>query len=223
MTRTDPLAWFEAALHALNRFQCGADLNLVGARDACLELLQMDVELIRHPLGFHHIELTTLIHPPRGQDRVRLHFHPRDYGRYAYSKSHAHSHRWLLKSCVLIGALTNEVYRFSPNPEGQLVEGRVRYGDPRKDHVDASERRGVLELESEEFVPRGRIYCQGVDILHRTRPETEPLVTLLMARNVQEEAKVILPLDAEDEVRGRRTATLAERASLIAGLRELST
>lgn len=192
----------------LEQAQCGSTATDVeAAAHYSVDLLASGVPVYRHPLGFLHLELTEFLSPSHSFDRARLHFFEQDYRRFSYTPSEAHSHRWHLKSCILLGTLVNATYDFVSEDEGGLIEGYVDYQPEGHDRLFPRSRSGSVQVKSMSRHDRGAVYCQEPDVLHTTAVESTVAATLLLAKDTEHQARVVMPYGAKTSTTARQRAT----------------
>lgn len=135
------------------------------------------IEGTRHPLGFFHLDLSDFL--PRNPEsaRLRLHYWPSptvmvdDLGSL-------HEHDWALNSAVLSGVLTDVSYTPVEDPVGPFDGIQVRYGQVNR--FEAVGRFRLREREVRTF-RRQAVYRLPTGVVHQTKVETAPLVTLVLA------------------------------------------
>ncbi len=133
----------------------------------------------RHPLGFIHAELTELLDEQAAGLRVRLHMWTVPCPR-SDALGLVHDHMWELKSCVLVGGLTDLAIEAVPDERGSHDAVRVTYGS---ENDFTHEGRFNLKEVRRRHVGAGRVYQIPSRRIHETVIETAPVVTLLVSQN----------------------------------------
>lgn len=125
-----------------------------------------------HQLGFYKFVLATI----EGSYRrtVRLH-----YWKRSEVKDDIHDHVASFASKVLVGSLRNEIY--STNISGELFVEETFVADGLgciPSHAVKTE--NTLELKSQNLLGAGATYYLNYDVLHRLKPMSENLITLII-------------------------------------------
>ncbi len=134
------------------------------------------ISATKHPLGFIHAELTPLVPSIPAGTRVRLHIW-KDPVFVADELGLIHDHIWSLKSCVLMGVLTDVTLEPIASPEGEYVGFRVGYGETNQFRLEG---RWCLTESTRRSISAGQVYSLQPRIVHRTEVSIFPLVTLLV-------------------------------------------
>lgn len=209
----------QAMVDRVARADCGDSIDVTAAISVAADVILSDAIVVRHPLGFLHAEVTDLVHLPEDCDRVRIHYFSRDYRAHASSPSTVHSHRWHLKSCVLLGRLRNNTYDFEPRRDGAMQLGSLKYQEAGLEQIQAAGTTGELRPRPAQIVRSGEVYCQPPEILHLTEVESELAVTLLLTRTMTEDASVVLARGASTGApSGREMASRQECTAFAAML-----
>ncbi|MGW1208056.1 hypothetical protein ACWD5F_00295 [Streptomyces sp. NPDC002499] len=137
-----------------------------------------EIDVSRHPLGFIHAELSSLVYLREGQ-RVRLHIW-NDFVPDVDNLGFVHDHAWNLTSAVLLGELTDVSLEAVPDDAGSHQGTRVNYG-PVNTFTPA--RRYDLRERSRRHVKAGQVYRIPSRKIHRTEVTALPLVTLLFTQD----------------------------------------
>jgi hypothetical protein len=133
----------------------------------------------RHPLGFLHAELTSLVSEIPAGLRVRMHVWTE--GTSGDDElGLVHDHMWQLTSLVLIGQLADVTIRTFPDQQGSHDAIRVTYGE-----VNEFTHEGRVRLQevSRRLVTAGQIYRIPSRSIHETLIVQAPVATLLVTQD----------------------------------------
>lgn len=133
----------------------------------------------RHPLGFLHIELTSIASLYDGE-RLRLHYWPKS-GSNADEIGSLHDHVWSLASAVAAGGLRDRTYQPVPASSGEFIGTRVFYGASRNEFS----KEGTLDLSFERELTIGpdEIYRIPSRVVHDTEIVDAPAVTFVFSKD----------------------------------------
>lgn len=135
-----------------------------------------DLDVRLHPLGFYHVELTSLL--PSPIRRVRLHVW--DGLVQADDMGLVHDHMWSLTSAILAGGLTNILFDTAIDLDGPYDGMRVRYGSQNSFEFEA--RYALSESRRDEFGYM-QVYRVPARVAHLTLITEFPTVTLAVTVN----------------------------------------
>lgn len=157
---------------------CANDLSRVNRVELYKEVIAVSPKLTmqRHPLGFIHIELTSLV-PVGAGERLRLHIWDTDAG-VVDDLGDLHDHVWALHSLVLDGELTDSTYEAIADAQGPFWGSRVKYGALNSSEPDARYR---LDLLDRRRISAGTVYRIPSGVIHASQVTKVPSVTLLLA------------------------------------------
>ena len=177
-----------------------ADIDWLSIVDL-LEANSDQVTCTRHPLGFVHLEITSIAPVEKGE-RLRLHYWPRE-GSNADEIGALHDHVWDLASVVAAGRLRDRTFRLVSNERGKYRGSVVVYGTSTNHFAD----RGRFELafEREIVVAPGEIYRIPSRTVHDSEIVEAPAVTFVLARD-DENAATMGPLVLHAGAGGTGTA-----------------
>lgn len=130
----------------------------------------------RHPLGFLHVELTSLVKVPQGC-RFRLHIWDNTNGTID-ELGDLHDHVWDLRSWVLHGALIDVTYGPTRSDSGEFWGSRITYGAR---NVAGERLRYDLNRIQERRIEAGNYYTIPYGTVHSSSPALVPTVTLLVS------------------------------------------
>jgi hypothetical protein len=148
------------------------------------------VPCTKHPLGFAHMELTSIV---GGPFRTRLHLWTRQTGAWADDLGSLHDHTWELRSAVLTGGLTDTYLEPRKDPSGEFAAYQIEYG---KDNNTTLRLDGTWSLDERgrRTVRQGDVYSLRPRAVHRTNVERFPTATLVIANDLGGPGpKVFLP------------------------------
>lgn len=159
------------------------------------------VPCTKHPLGFAHIELTSIV---GGTFRTRLHLWTQETGAWADDLGSLHDHTWELSSAVLVGGLTDTYLVPRQDPSGPYGAYQIQYGKDRNTSVRLEGMWSLDELE-QRTVRQGDIYKLPPRAVHRTAVDHLPTATLVIAKELGGPGpKVFLPGAVEEIPPGDR-------------------
>ena len=175
----------------------------VELRNLLLDTSPAAATMRQHPLGFLRLELG------RGEDGSQLLMHcwherlraPQDISLLR------HAHMFDVYSEVLVGRLTDRLYRWHEEQDGPFALYRTQVSIERSSLVATNET-GRLGLEASRPVSRGERYVVPVGIFHETDvPTDERTITLaLLDRPVRESSLVAVPTQSTGNLQYERRA-----------------
>lgn len=171
-----------------------------------------------HPLGFIHAELTPLVPDLPEGTRARLHVWT-DSSYVSDELGLVHDHIWVLKSCVLIGALIDVTLVPVAAPDGEFAGFRVSYGTANEFRLEG--RWHLTECARRRFGP-GQVYTLPARVIHRTEVAGFPLVTLLVTVEENDDGLGPMIYSRSAESTGTSIRTRVPPITLAGLLRDLS-
>ena len=194
------LEFTDSAVHKILR-NVGIDGPL--AKNVLVEVVNAlpQIQATKHPLGFAHLELTTVLGTPF---RTRLHVWTQETMQWADVLGNLHDHTWELRSAVLTGELTDSFLEPREVPGGEYGAYQIQYGDAGNTTVRLPGR-WSLDEAGVRTVLRGETYTLPPRIVHRTSVDCFPTATLVVAKEFGGDGPLVfLPGDARDIPAGQR-------------------
>jgi hypothetical protein len=148
------------------------------------------LEVIQHPLGFFHIELTPIARRPTG--RVRLHLWSQRSMAGRDDLGVVHDHTWDLASAVLVGAIEDTTFSARPADDGPFHVFYHVYADRRL--VSSDETVALAEVRR-RHVSAGSVYRISAGTPHTTKTESLPTLTLVVGQETGRDRAAIFVSD----------------------------
>lgn len=130
-----------------------------------VRLLEDTLNPVWHPLGFIHTKLLA----PSPTESFRLHLWLGDYQHEQEQIDKIHDHLFNVTSKVVCGSVTNLLYKFDANDEGEWRELRVRY-QPESSSLYETGKLGHLRHLGEQKYTAPAQYRVSKFELHQTIP-----------------------------------------------------
>ncbi|WP_307424752.1 hypothetical protein [Pseudarthrobacter defluvii] len=178
-------------------------INSALARSILIEVAEAlpQVQATEHPLGFAHLELTSVLGT---SFRTRLHLWTQETRQWADELGSLHDHTWELNSAVLTGGLTDTYLEPRQTDDGQYGAYQIQYGSGRNTTIRLAGR-WALDERGRRKVVAGETYKLPPRAVHRTVVDSFPTATLVIAREMGGEGpKVFLPGAASELPAGER-------------------
>ncbi|WP_210573727.1 hypothetical protein [Streptomyces sp. GESEQ-4] len=145
----------------------------------CISNKAESFQAFLHPLGFIHAELTELLDEQFAGMRVRVHIWTSPCPE-SDALGLVHDHMWELKSCVLVGELTDLTIEAVAEDRGSHDAIRVKYGS--KNEFTHEGRVNLREVQRRNVGP-GQVYHIPSRRIHETVIDVAPVVTLLVSKD----------------------------------------
>jgi hypothetical protein len=173
----------EPLRRAVNMVRSSSDGDVLAlSSQQLLELISSKAgrfQAFRHPLGFIHAELTDLLDEHFAGMRVRAHIWTSPCPE-SDVLGLVHDHMWQLKSCVLVGELTDLAIEAVADVRGSHDAIRVSYGQ--KNEFTHEGRVNLREVQRRNVRP-GQVYHIPSRRIHETVIDEAPVVTLLVSQD----------------------------------------
>lgn len=156
-----------------------------------------------HPNGFIQFDLVA-------DGSCRFHVWP-DEPIPAQKTSHIiHDHVFDMESVVVVGQLTNILYRFIPSmsPHYILHQGRKTVNE--ETVLEPTDLRGNLEEISRQQIGLGRAYSLALGVFHASLADTLTATIMLKTRSTKEKPYIAVPAGISPDNDYRRDSTNEE-------------
>lgn len=177
-----------------------------------------------HPLGFLHVDLTTLVQV--GDDQLRLHVWDKHNHAPIDELGSIHDHAWDLSSGVLVGRLVDRRFVVEQSPTGAYRMIRVCYqGQNTPVEQVPIDGRWAIQRERRTTVCSPEIYRFPSGEFHATEITERPVVTLVRASATSRNSAYILSdrsLEVDTGTAPRKAVPDAEVARLAQTLAEMA-